>query len=243
MDETDEQKDNLQETPGLPSSDESQGTSKVKARTYTEEEKQQAVSDALSAAGREHKTLSERETAVAAREEAVKKGEAKISEFEAAQDAAKLAEAQRDPAKMRVYQAEKAEKERAKNLDEREADIRKEREALDRDKAEQAETVRAAQEVTLGMKLYEIAAKHGLNPEELKKDVKELNLTTEAQVEAYAQRIKPTGERLPGEEGEGGTKPITPVTVPTTGGAPGKLSPEQFEKLSPAEKKKYLDKQ
>ena len=139
MDGTDEQKDNLQGTPGLPSSEGGQGTSKDKARTYTEEEKQQAVSDALSAAGRDSKTLDTRKADLDAREEAVKSREDKAAEVEAAQDAAKLAEAQRDPAKMREYQAEKAKKQEKASLDAERADIKKERAELEREKAEHAE--------------------------------------------------------------------------------------------------------
>jgi hypothetical protein len=65
-------------------------------------------------------------------------------------------------------------------------------------------------------KVYEIAARHELNPEDLKAGLKDLNLTTVEQAEALAKRLKPTGERPP--EGETEKKTTTPVSVPTTGG-------------------------
>jgi hypothetical protein len=218
-------KDGTEETKGLSSENagqasegETQGTSTDKAKTYTKEEVDKAVSDALSAAGRDHKTLETRKADLDAQHEIVKAGLAKIEEWERQQDAEELAEAHKDPVKMRAYQAKQVDKQRGKSLEERESAVAKREQEQDRREAEHAGKVRAAEEVTLGMKLYEIAAKYELNPEDLKKDMKDLNLTTEAQVEALAKRLKPTGERLPGGEGEGEGKSITPVSVPTTGG-------------------------
>jgi len=247
MDGTENQRDNLQGDPGLPSSEDNQGTSTDKAKTYTEQEYQKAIekakSDALSHAGRTDKEISDRKADLDAQQETINAGLAKIDEWERQRDAEKLAEAQRDPAKMRAYQAEQAEKQRKKSLADREAAIKKREQEQERKEAEHAEKVRAAEEVTLGMKLYEIAARYELNPEDLKKDMKDLNLTTEQQVENLAKRLKPAGERPPEGEEEGKEKPMTPVAVPTIGGRTGKLSPEQFEKLSPEQKKEYLDKQ
>jgi len=244
MDGTENQGDTLQPGEGGQSSPEdTQGTSTDKAKTYTEEDVNKAVNDALAQAGRDHKTLETRQAELDAQQESVKTGLAKIEEWERQQDAAELAEAQRDPAKMRAYQAKQVEKNRAKSLDEREAALAKREQESNRREAEHSEKVKAAQEVTMGMKLYEIAARHNLNPEDLKKDMKDLNLTTEAQLETLAKRLSTTGQRPPEGETKGGEKPTTPVSVPTTGGRTGKLSPEQFEKLSPEQKKDYLDKQ
>lgn len=236
MDGTENQADTLQEKgTGQPSSEENQETSTEEAKTYTGEEVKKAVSDALAKAGRDDKTLSEREAAVKAQNESVQAGLARIDEWERQQDAAELAEAQRDPTKLRAYQAKQAEKNRAKSLDTREATIVKREQEQDRKEAEHAGKVRAAEEVTLGMKLYEIAARHELNPEDLKKDVKDLNLTTEAQAEALAKRLSSTGERPPEGEGEGEKRKTTPVSVPTSGGrrAPtakelDDMTPEQY---------------
>jgi hypothetical protein len=240
MDETENPKGPSSENPGQASEGENQGTSPGEAKAYTEQEVQKAVSDALAKAGRDAKSLSEREATLTAREEAIKKGEAKIADFEAAQDAAEQEAAKTDPAKMRAYQAKQAEKKRGKSLDEREANLNKREQDLTRKEAESAETVRTAQQHQLDTKLYEIAAQYDINPEELKKNMAELKLTTVEQVETLAKTLSTAGGRPPEGEGEGGKKTI-PVSVPTRGGGAGTLSPEQFEKLSIEEKRKYLE--
>ena len=233
MDETEETKENpLSETETA--SDGSEGTTpKGEAKTqYTQEEVDKLLQADRIKRGRDDKALETRKTDLDAKEEAIRAREAKVAEREAAEDAAELAEAKTDPDKMAAYKAKQAEKSKSKSLDEREAAIKKERAELDRNKAEHAERVRAAEEVTLGMKLYEIAARHELNPEDLKAGVEDLNLTTEAQAEALAKRMKPTGERPPGGETKGEEEQTIPVTVPTTGGSHGKLTPEEADKLS-----------
>jgi len=215
-DETEETtQDSLQDTETAPEG--SEGTTPTtEAKTqYTQEELDKALQADRIKRGRDDKTLSSRESALKSQEESVKAGFARIEEWERQKDAEELAEAQRDPTKLRAYQAKQSDKTRSKSLDEREATIAKREQEQDRKEAEHVGKVRAAEEVTLGMKLYEIAARYELNPEDLKKDVKDLDLTTEAQAEKLAKRLS-TGERPPGGEGE--KKPTTPVPVPTTGG-------------------------
>lgn len=244
QDETEETQKNSLQDPGKASEGSEGTTPPGEAKTqYTQEELDKALQADRIKRGRDDKTLSTREATVASQEESVKAGLARIEEWERQQDAADLAEAQKDPAKMRAYQANKAERNRVKGLDEREAAVVKREAEATRREAEGDSKVKAAEEVTLGMKLYEIAARYNLNPEELKKDVKDFNLTTVEQAEALAKRLSTTGERPPGGGGEGEEKPTAPITVPTTGGSPGTLTPEQFEKLPAAEKKKYLEKQ
>jgi len=244
MDETEETQENSLQKKETASAGSEGTTPTAETKTqYTQEEVDKLLQADRIKRGREDKSLSDRKAELDAQQESMRDGLAKIDDWERQRDAEKLAEAQRDPAKMRAYQAEQAEKQRKRSLDEREATLKKERAEFEREKATTAEAVRAAQEHTLGMKLYEIAARYELNPEDLKKDMKDLNLTTEQQVENLAKRLKPAGERLPEGEDKGEEKPITPVSVPTIGGRTGKLSPEQFEKLSPGQKKEYLDKQ
>jgi hypothetical protein len=243
MDETKETQENsLQEKETA--SKGSEGTTPTeKAKTqYTQEEVDKLLQADRIKRGRDDKTLTNRGADLDAREEAVKAREAKADELERQQDAAELAAARGDPVKLAVYQAKQADKTRAKSLNEREAAIVKREQEQTRKEAEHAETVKSTQQTQLEMKLYEIAAKHEINPEELKKGMAELNLTTAEQVESLAKRIKPTGERPLAGEGEGEGKPTTPVSVPTTSGRTGKLTPEQFEKLPIEEKRRYLEK-
>jgi hypothetical protein len=56
------------------------------------------------------------------------------------------------------------------------------------------------------------------------------------QAEALAKRLKPTGERLPEGETEGGKKTTTPVSVPTSGGARKDYASIKFDANAPSAK-------
>jgi hypothetical protein len=222
---------------GQTSEGEAQGTSTDKAKTYTVEEVNKAIekakNDALAKAGREDKTLAEKKADLDAREESVKARLARIEEWERQQDTAELAEAQKDPDKMRAYRDKQADKTRAKTMDERETDLKKREGALSKREAEAQAKVTAAEEAMLGMTIYEIAARHDLNPEDLKAGVKDLNLKTVEQAESLAKRMT-TGKRPPEGEGEGEVKPITPVPVPTSGGSRKDFASVKFDASAPS---------
>ena len=223
MDGTENQEDTLQtEQPGQPSPEDTQGTSTEQAKTYTEEELNKAIekakNDALAQAGREAKKLSEWEANLKTQQTEIDDTKAEITRLQEQIDKAELEAARGDPDKLKEYQRKKSYKDQLADLENAKKELRKQQETFEREKAEHAETVKAAREVTLGMKLYEIAARHNLNPEDLKKDMKDFNLTTEAQVEALAKRLSATGQRPPGGESEGEKKPSAPVSVPTIGG-------------------------
>jgi len=219
MDETIETQENpLSETEKA--SEGSEGTTPTtEAKThYTQEELEKLLQADRIKRGRDDKSLTDRKATLDAQAESLKAGLAKIDEWERQRDAEELAEAKEDPDKWAKYQAEQVEKRRARSLDERESAIAKREQEQNRKEAEYAGKVKVAEEVTLGMKLYEIAARYEINPEDLKKDMKDLNLTTEAQVESLAKRLKPTGERPPEGETKGEERITTPVSVPTIGG-------------------------
>ena len=223
------------ETPGGPSSAAgqaseggAQGTSTSEPRTYTEQEHkdalQKAVSDALATAGRDAKALSQQKADLQAERDAITAERAEVEEAKRQRDAEELAAARTDPAKLSAYQAKKAREAREADIKAREDAIKKREQEQARKEAEHAEKVRAAEEVTLGMKLYEIAAKHDVNPEDLKTGIKELGLTTEAQAETLAKRL---AKRPAGSEGEA----THPVHVPPSGGARKPSSLTADEKL------------
>jgi len=231
MDETKDTQENSLQESGKASEGSEGTTPPEEAKTqYTQEELDKALQADRIKRGRDDKSLSGREAAVKSQEESVKARLAKIEEWERQQDAAELAEAQRDPDKLVAYQAKQAERNRGKSLDAREAELKKREAEQDRREAENAETVKAAEQHQMEMSLWEIAAEAEINQQTLKDGVKELNLTTVEQAKALAKRLKPTGERPPEGEVEGGK--VTPIPVPTTGGSHGTPTLEQRGKQS-----------
>jgi hypothetical protein len=224
--------DSLQE-PGQ-ASEGAEGITPKQARTYTEEELQKAKSDALAAAGRDAKSLSEKEAALTAERGAIEAEKTKIADWEREREQAELDEARRDPDKLAAWQKKQTQKTRDAEFAKREQDVKKREQDLARREAEQEATVRATQEAQLGMKVYEIAAKYDLNPEELRKDMKDLNLTTLEQLEKYAKRMSTTGERPPG--GESAKVTTAPITVPTSGGARKDYTSIKFGTNAPSAK-------
>lgn len=243
MDGTEGQKDTLQGTPGQSSTGEDQGTSKEQAKTYTDEDVKKQVSDALATAGRSAKDLSDKEASIKAQEERNNAALARIEEFERQRDQAELTEAQGDPDLMREYQKKQAQKREQTTIESQRADLKKGQEELARSKAEHEAEIKSARETQMEIKLWQIAADEKVSPVELKDTAKDLNLTTIEQVEAVAKRLRKVTPTLP-LEGEAETTEEQPFTPDSgvTSGSKGELTPDQFEKLSITEKKKYLDK-
>lgn len=237
MDGTENQKDTLQET-GQSSSEENQGTSTKEAKTYSEEEVQKAVNDALAAKGRDAKSLTDKEAEINARQEAINAKQAEIDEWERQRDAAELEAAKGDPVKLREYQRKQVQKQERASVEAEKAELRRQREAFNRDKAEHEAELNAARGAQMEIKLWQIGEKYGVDPVVLK----ELNLPNVEQAEAVAKRLSKKEQRPPEGETEA-TKETKTFDSGLTSGNRGTLSPEQFEKLSASEKKKYLEKQ
>jgi len=243
MDGTEDQKDTLQGTPGQSLTGEDQGTSKEDAKTYTEEDVKKQVNDALAAAGRNAKQLTDKEASLKAQEEAIKASKAEIDEFQSKRDQAELEAAKDDPYKMREYQRKQAQKQETATIESQRAELKKQQEELDRQKAEHEAEVKSARETQMDITLWQIAAAEKVNPVELKDTMKDLSLTTIEQAKALAKRLNKVAPKQPaeGDTEPGEEKPFTPDSG-VTSGAKGELTPEQFEKLSMSEKAKYLDK-
>jgi len=157
-DETKETQENSLQDSGKASEGSEGTTPPDEAKTHTQEELDKALQADRIKRGRDDKALSEKKAALDAQEESVKARLAKIEEWERQQDAAELAEAQRDPDKLVAYQAKQVEKNRGKGLDAREAELKKREAELNRREAENAETVKSAQQHQMEMSLWEIAA-------------------------------------------------------------------------------------
>jgi len=229
MDGTENQKDTLQEN-GQPSSEDKQGTSPKEAKTYTDEEVNKRVSDALAKAGRDAKALADQKASIEAQQQEIDATKSEIDEMQKRIDEAELEAARGDPDKLRDLQTKKSYKDQLAALSTKKKEQDKREAELNRREAENAETVKSAQQHQMEMSLWEIAAEAGINPQTLKDGVKDLNLTTVEQAKALAKRLKPTGERPPEGEVEG--EKVTPIPVPTTGGSHGTLTLEQRGKQS-----------
>jgi len=175
--------DKTKETEGLPSVNAekapkgSEGTTpkETEAKTYNEDEFQEALQADRIKRGRDDKSLSDREVAVKAREDANKAEQER-------RDAAELAEAQKDPDRLAVYQSKQAERQRTKKQDERDA-------AQDKREAEHESEIKAARETQLEIEIWKIASTEGVDPVELKDTMKDLKLTTVEQAKTVAKRL------------------------------------------------------
>lgn len=148
------------------------------ARTYTESDVQKAVSDALSKAGRDAKSLEGREQSLKEREEAIRAKEAETETKE-------LEEAKSDPQKLQTYQAKKARKEQQQDIEAQKAQVKKERAELERDKVEHEAELKAARETQREIAIWKIAEKYSVDPVMLK----DLNIPLD-QTEAVAKRLQ-----------------------------------------------------
>jgi len=165
---------------------------------------------------------------IKSQEEAIREREARIAEWERQREEAELAEARTDPVKLREYQRKQAEKKQLNDLEAQKAELRKLQDEINKSRLEHEAEIKAARETQMEIKLWQIGAKYGVDYVALK----ELNLPTVEQAEAVAKKLS----NLKPKETKGAFTPDSGVTS----GMRGKLSPEQFEKLSIQEKAKYI---
>ncbi|MBA7466123.1 hypothetical protein ES707_01298 [subsurface metagenome] len=187
--------DETKKTQGLPSDNAekapegSEGTTpKADAKTYTEDEFQGALQADRIKRGRDDKSLSGREVAVKSREDANKAEQER-------RDAAELAEAQKDPDRLAVYQSKKAERQRARSQDERDA-------AQDKREAEHEAEINAAREAQKEINIWQIASAKGIDPVRLKNLSEKFNIEGKEKLEELAGEIasgkpEPTDKKKP----------------------------------------------
>lgn len=175
----------------------SEGTTpKETPPTYTQDQVDKAVQAALTKAGRTEKSFSTREATIKAREDA-------LAEKERQKEAAELEEAKKDPDALAAYNAKQARKQQ-------EADLKKEREQLERDKAEHEAEIIAAKEAQKEITIWQVASAKKIDPEKLKELSEELNIEVKEKLERLADEIaaKPGGIIDPDS---GLTKGATPM--------------------------------
>jgi hypothetical protein len=186
MDGTENEQDN--------SSAGEQGTSEKEPEMFTrsqlDEAAQKEVSNALSKAGRDAKTLALKAKDLDIREQAIKEAEAR-------REAEALEAVRDDPDQLKAYQDKKSLREERKRITE-------ERANLERDKLQHAEEIKAAAESQLEIKIWDIAKETGADAAELKDTLAELGIQnpTEEQIKAAAKRMGGTKTPLKVDSGK-----------------------------------------
>lgn len=192
MDGTENQKDTSGATQDTSTG--TKGTSGGEPETLTREQAQKQTSDALSAAGRDAKSL-------VAREEAIKAEQAKITQWQKERDDAELESLGDDPEGRKLFQKRQALRDKEKQLGD-------DRATLEKEKLEHKAKIEAAEGTEREIVIWEVAQKQGVDASKLKELSTELNLQTKEQIERVAK-----------EMGAGKAKPtIKPDSGVTTGG-------------------------
>ena len=172
-------------------------TPKADAKTYTEEDLDKAIRKDRIVRGRDDKSLSNRETAIKAREDA-------IAESERQREAAELEEARNDPDKLAVYQSKQAERQRTKKQDERDT-------AQDKREAEHEAEINAAREAQKEITIWQVASAKNIDPVRLKNLSEKFNVEGNEKLEELAGEIASGGPENP-------AKKLTPDPLLTSGG-------------------------
>jgi len=176
-------------------------TSKEPAKTYTEEERDKAVNDALATAGRTAKELDDRKAGLDAERQELDDLKGEVTKVQEQIDQAELEAAKGDPERLRELQAKKSYKDLLDKLEAKKKELDKREAELNRSKAEHESEVNAAKQTQLEIELWKIAEAEGIKAEDLKKGMKDLGLTTVEQAKTLAKTLK-TGKQPESKKGE-----------------------------------------
>lgn len=230
MGETDKDvKDEPQDAGDLPltsevPSDVEEGSTSKPPQTFTPEDVQKQVSDALAKAGRDAKALEARKAALDESEKKVKAWEAeRVKEAKAREDAILEEATEGQPEKVKTDL--KTFKERLRN--ERQQ-LDKDRAAFEEEKTQYSGKIKEADAIQFELSVYDVASRNNVSADVLKERAEKFKVTDEAGLDELAQILPKKGkaaEKVDSGKNEGGG---------------GKLTAEQLENLSEPELKKYL---
>ncbi len=227
----------MDETKGTPKDesnkgtpkDESKGTPKDKGKLYTVAEIDKIKGDSAKMGQGRAEKVAEQEKGALTQELQSTKG--RLDALESQVNESRLAEARGDPDQLRLYQRDQAIAKRERDVESRDSDLTRregqlktDREEVDKDKGV--------------VSIAYIAAKHGLETEELES----LGISDHDTLERVAEKLaaaKPKGEGEGEGEGEEG-EPFVPDTGETTGSGAGALTVESVEKSSMASLEKQM---
>lgn len=220
MDETKKgQQDSLPEK-GQTSKAEPGTTPGGEPETFTKEQAQKQVSDALAAAGRDAKSLETRGKDLDAREVNLKAEQERITQWQKERDAEQLEAARDNPQLLdQVQQKRQLRDDRTK--------LNQDRAEFERDKAEHKGVIDAASATQREITIWDIAQKNGVDAANLKDKCDKFNLQSNEQMEEMAKTMSGT---KPAE-------PLKPDSGETTGGgkdlsgkSPMQLAREAYSK-------------
>lgn len=155
-----------------------EGSTSGKEPTFTKDERDKAVSDALSAAGRTAKELEGRTSLLDTREQRVKDSEAKETERQTTRDAKELEDAAGDSEKLSAVKIRQEARVQV-------AEAKKEREEARKERAEHEVEIAEAKATKLGTSISDIAKRHGVDTATLNN----LGITDLKQLEEVAKAI------------------------------------------------------
>ena len=191
MDGTGNPKDTL---PGTGQTSEGEkGTSGGEPETYTKEQAEKLISDALAKAGRTAKQLEKREAEIKTRDDA---RQAELDARQKRLDDAEFEAIKGDPDLETAYKNKKRIGDAQKTLDE-------DRRKLEAEKLEHADRLKTADDMAREISIWKIAIKHNADPAVVKEKADYLGATSEEQVEAIAEMI--------------GSKEVKPSLKPDSG--------------------------
>ena len=195
IDETENLKDALQPVAGQPSEGQ-KGTLSQPPKTYTEAEVQKTISDALSRAGRDAKTLDALKKQAESEKAEAGRQVVELKEWQERRDQEELERVRNDPDLLRAYQDKQS-------LRREQDKIKQEKLQLEREKLEHREALEAMKRFRKEQAASQIASRYeGVDADTL------LDLTdgTSEKMDALAQRLaKPKAETPSGKPDQGMT--------------------------------------
>ncbi|KKN70398.1 hypothetical protein LCGC14_0430930 [marine sediment metagenome] len=189
--------------------------------TFTKEDRDKAVSDALSTAGRTAKDFESRKTVLDTREQAIKDSEARDIERQQARDIAELESAKDDPAQLTIIQQRQKLRTSQVEFNIKQREFEAQKVQHEADKTQHQTEIEATRATRLETDIWAIAKKHEVDPAWLKS----LGVSDLKQLEEIAK-------------GASTKKPFTPDSGKTTGGtqmpeSSGAKIKAGFEELHP----------
>jgi len=188
MDEPKDSQENSQQAPQDPEGTlpGGGGITPPEPETYTKEQLDMAIHQALSQAGRDAKSIEVTRQALAQQKEALDKQLSEVQQWREEQDKAFLEANKDNPQAIDWYQ-------KNKELQKQMADFNKRKLEYDAD-------IQLAKDTKFEVTVWGIADKHKVNPDKLKELAIQFNLTTDEQINSLAENLKAVGVDKGGDD-------------------------------------------
>lgn len=192
------------------------GTTPEKAKTYTEEDLQKVVQAALTQAGRDAKSLTQKERELATRTKTIEQQERELTQWRQQKEQAELEQARSDPNLLSAYQAKQM-------IREKETQIVQERARLESERAQMNDQMAELNKMVAEHTANTLAPGTTLTAEEL------MELS-----DSKPERMRTLARKFP-KQGASTAPPSRPDSGMTLG-AKGTLSAEDVRKMTPEER-------